>query len=72
MTLAVELSVRPKASNRSMSGARLELLEEARPESLEVIVELMQRRVNAARLASPGVRLTAARPLPSRDWVWIG
>ena len=43
----------------------LELVEGANPAALEVIVELMRRHVNAARLTlAQVVRLAGGRPLP--------
>jgi hypothetical protein len=74
VTLAVELFREAKGLESLDVERWLELLEEARPESLEVIVELMRRHVNAARLTlAQVVRLTAARPLPVArlgvDWM---
>ena len=54
-------------ASRGVGGACrwLDLLEKANPAALEVIVELMQRHVDTARLTlGEVVRLAASRPLP--------
>ncbi len=65
VTLAVELFRSVKGVEAIGVERWLELAEKANPAALDVIVELMQRHVNAQRLTlAQVVRLASSRPLP--------